>query len=560
MTERVNAGGLQVDKKLHDFINDEALPGTGITPDTFWSGFDRLVHDLAPRNRELLDTRDELQRRLDAWYRENRDQPIDLAEYKAVLQEIGYLVPEGGDFAAETANLDPEISTIAGPQLVVPVTNPRYALNAANARWGSLYDALYGTDAIPEDDGAERTGKYNKVRGDRVIAHVRGFLDQAAPSRRAATLTSPPTRSPTAPSRPRSGTEAPPASPTPRGSRGTAATPPPPSSVLLKNNGLHIDIVIDRAHPVGRDDKAGVKDVVLEAATTTIMDLEDSVSTVDAEDKVVAYRNWLGLLKGDLTDRFEKGGRLVDRALNADRTYTAPDGSETTLKGTSLMLIRNVGHLMTNPAILDRDGNEAPEGLLDAMISTVIAVHDLKNRKNSRAGPSTSSSRRCTAPRRSPSATGRWPRSRHPGARPPHPEDRHHGRGAADHRQPEGVHPAAKERVFFINTGFLDRTGDEMHTAMESGPMIRKAEMKSAPWMTTYEDYNVDVGLECGLPGHAQIGKACGPCQTSWPPCSRPRSATPRRAPTPPGCRRPPPPPCTPPTTTRSTSTSARRP
>ena len=386
MTDRVEAGALQVDKELYDFINDEALPGTGISPETFWSGFDRIIHDLSPRNRELLATRDELQARIDAWYQESSGQASDLPAYKAVLQEIGYLVPEGGDVTVSTANVDPEISAIAGPQLVVPVTNARYSLNAANARWGSLYDALYGTDAISEEDGAERAGGYNKVRGARVIAYARDFLDVTAPlasgSHRDATFYAVADAElvVTLPDGSVSGL----ADPSRFAGYTGAATAP--SAVLLKNNGLHVEITIDRSHPVGRDDAAGVRDVVVEAAMTTIMDLEDSVSTVDAADKVVAYRNWLGLMKGDLTDRFEKGGKMVDRALNPDRVYTAPDGSEVTLQGRSLMLIRNVGHLLTNPAVLDKDGNDAPEGLLDAMISSMIAIHDLKGGKNSRAG------------------------------------------------------------------------------------------------------------------------------------------------------------------------------
>ena len=510
MTDYVTHGRLQVAAVLDRFITDEALPGTDLDADAFWSGVDALVHDLAPRNRDLLDRREALQQKLDDWHRSHPGPVRDFSAYRGFLREIGYLVDPPAQVRASTANVDPEVAVQAGPQLVVPVSNPRYALNAANARWGSLYDALYGTDAIPDTDGAERGPEYNPVRGGQVIAYARDLLD------RAAALTGGSHREATgyriaggelAVSREGGGDAA---LERPGQLAGYRGSPEKPTAILLVNNGLHLEIQIDPTHPIGRTDKAGVKDVLVEAAVTTIMDCEDSVAAVDAEDKVNVYRQWLGLMNGRLETSFQKGGKVVTRSLNPDRDYTTPEGGTLTLPGRSLMFVRNVGHLMTTPALLDSEGAEVPEGILDGILTSLLALHDLQREGegNSRTGSVYIVKPKMHGPEEVAFAGELFSRVEDLLSLPRNTLKM----GIMDEERRTSVNlraciAEAAARVVFINTGFLDRTGDEMHTAMEAGPMLRKGDMKGAKWIAAYERNNVMTGLACGLRGRAQIGK-----------------------------------------------------
>ena len=503
MTNRVERHGLQVAEELATFIETQALTGLNVAADTFWQGLSSLAHDLGPKNQALLQKREDLQTQIDDWHKDHRGKPHDHQAYKTFLTEIGYLLDEGDDFEIDTTNVDPEIASVPGPQLVVPITNARYALNAANARWGSLYDGLYGTDAMGSQPPA---GGFERGRGARVVGRARVFLDEAFPIEGTShcdvsryhvqsgqlLIDDKPLVDPSK-------------------FAGYTGNPKAPDSVFLVNNGLHVELVFDRAHPIGSRDQALLADVVLESAVSAIMDCEDSVACVDAEDKVLAYSNWLGLMKGDLEATLQKGGQTITRRLNDDKVICAPDGSEKVLKGRALLWVRNVGHLMTNPAILDEDGGEVFEGIMDAFISTAIAVYDIKGLgrlHNSRTGSVYMVKPKMHGPEEVAFADEICARVEDLLGLDPSTIKI----GIMDEERRTSVNlkeciRAAKSRVAFINTGFLDRTGDEIHTSMEAGPMIRKTEMKGTGWIAAYEDWNVDIGLACGLSGKAQIGK-----------------------------------------------------
>lgn len=506
MIERVVRSGLQIKKELADFTEDDLLSGSGIEADEFWSRFAEIVNDLVPKNRALIAEREMFQEKIDNWHLERKGQDHDAAAYKTFLMEIGYLVPEGGSFEIETSNVDPEIAVIAGPQLVVPVSNARFALNAANARWGSLYDALYGTNVIGEIAGTERSDAYNPGRGAAVIAYAADVLDEVVPLENSSHLTAQYYVVEDGELKTSNG-----GLQNPDQFVGYVGEGEKPSAVLLQNNGLHIEIQIDPEHPIGKASPAGVKDVILEAAVTTIQDFEDSIAAVDAEDKVRVYENMLGLIKGTLEDTFEKDGRMVTRKLNPDRNYVSPGGREFYLPGRSLLLIRNVGHLMTNPAILSQDGEEVPEGIMDAMFTGVIGLHDVMGSgalRNSRTGSVYIVKPKMHGPEEVAFACELFGRVEL-------------GLGLKKNTLKIGIMDeerrttvnlkecvrAALERVVFINTGFLDRTGDEIHTSMEAGPFLPKSQIKMAGWISAYEDWNVDIGLETGMRGKAQIGK-----------------------------------------------------
>jgi malate synthase len=511
----ITKGSLSVSDELSNFLSTEVLPGLEISENHFWLSLEKIINEFCPRNKELLEVRESMQQQIDAWHLANPGQEKNLDVYKDFLKSIGYLVEEGEGFKITTENVDPEISSIAGPQLVVPVMNARFALNAANARWGSLYDALYGTDMISEEDGASRAGSYNPIRGERVIEFAKKFLDENFALNNASyadansfninngfleiglingditTLVNSDQF------------------------QGYQGSPDKPSGILLKNNSLHAEIQIDPSHSVGVTDPASIKDVLLESAITTIQDCEDSVAAVDGEDKVSVYKNWLGLMKGDLKETFIKGGAEMTRSLNADRNYTAPDGSNLKLSGRSLMLVRNVGHLMTNPAILDKNGEEVPEGILDAMFTICIAMHDLNGNsdvQNSKTGSIYIVKPKMHGPEEVQFTCDLF--SAVEKSLNLNPLTAKIGIMDEERRTTVNLKECirvAKERVIFINTGFLDRTGDEIHTSMEAGPMIPKAQMKQQPWILAYEDWNVDTGLETGFKGNAQIGKGMWP-------------------------------------------------